>query len=120
MNLPNSVVSSGKTAIQALWDDTATVVREVDNEEDQTTKPQTVYDGITCHLVQKNAPTLDTSEAAAMTEPVFALEVDTAVVLHDGDTVTVQHNGQTFTGLVGLPFHRTFCNAVPLSGVEIA
>lgn len=120
MNLPGSVIASGKAAVQALWSDTATVTREVDNEEEQTTETQTVYEDISCHLVQTNAPTLDTSEAAALTEPVFTLEVDTAVILHDGDAVTVQHNGQTFKGLTGNPFHRTFCNTVPLSGVEIA
>lgn len=120
MNLPANIVASGKAAVQALWSDAATVTREVDNEEEQTTETQTVYSGILCHLVQKNAPTLDTSEAAALTEPVFTLEVDTAVILKDGDAVTVQHNGQTFKGLAGLPFHRTFYNGVPLSGVEIA
>ncbi|TQI69001.1 hypothetical protein [Clostridium sp. KNHs216] len=120
MNLPANIVASGKAAVQSLWSDTATVTREVDNEEEQTTEPQKVYENIVCHLVQKNAPTLDTSEAAALTEPVFTLEVDTAVILHGGDAVTVQHNGQTLKGLAGKPFHRTFCNAVPLSGVDIA
>lgn len=51
---------------------------------------------------------------------ILPLEVDTAVALKDGDAVTVQHNGQTFSGRAGLPFHRTFCNTVPLSGVKIA
>ena len=118
MNLPDSVISSGRAAVEALWEDTATVIRNID--VDQSTEAQTVYDGITCHLVQTNAPTLDTSQAAALTEPVFTLEVDTAVILHDGDVVTVQHKGQTFKGLAGLPFHRTFSNGVKLSGVEIA
>jgi hypothetical protein len=120
MNLPGSVTARGKAAVQALWNDTAAVIRDVDNEEEQTTKTQTIYENIPCHLVQKNAPTLNTSEAAALTEPVFTLEVDTAVALKDGDAVTVQHNGQTFSGRAGLPFHRTFCNTVPLSGVKIA
>ena len=120
MNLPDSVVESGKAAVQALWSDTATVTREVDNEAEQTTETQVIYENIPCHLVQTNAPTLDTGEAAALTDPVFTLEVDTAVILKDGDAVTVQHNGQTFRGLTGLPFHRTFYNAVKLSGVEIA
>jgi len=120
MNLPDSMIQSGKSAVQALWSDTATVTREADNEEEQTTETWTVYESIPCHLAQTNAPALDTSEAAALTEPVFTLEVDTAVILHDGDAVTVRHSGQTFKGLAGLPFHRTFCNAVKLSGVRIA
>ena len=120
MSLPDSVVSSGKAAVQVLWDDMATVVRDVDDPETQTTEPQTIYSGITCHLVQTSTPVLNTSQAAALTEPVFTLEVDMSVVLHDGDAVTVQHRGQTFKGLAGLPFHRTFCNAVKLSGVKIA
>ncbi len=104
--------------MQALWSDTVTITRDVDTE--QTTEAQTIYDDIPCHLVQSNAPTLDTSEAAALTEPVFTLEVDTGVILKDGDSITVQHGGQTFTGIAGTPFARSFCNAVKLSGVKIA
>lgn len=118
MNLPDSVLSSGKAALQALWDDTATITREVD--VDQSTETQTVYENIICHLSQTNEPVLDTSGAVAMTEPVFTLSVDTLVTLKSGDAVTVQHKGQTFTGLAGLPFHRIFCNSVKLSGVKIS
>jgi hypothetical protein len=118
MNLPDSLISSGKSAVQSLWDDTATVTRDVD--ADQTAKAQTAYEGITCHLVQASAPALDTSQAAGMTEPVFTLEVDTSVTLKEGDRITVRHQNQTFTGLAGLPFYRTFCNAVKLTGVKIS
>ena len=118
MNLPDNVVSSGKAAVQALWDDTATVVREI--EANQSSEEQTVYENILCHLSIKNAPALDTGKAAAMTEPVFTLLVDTLIMLHQGDSITVQHKGQTFAGLAGLPFNRTFSNSVVLSGVKIA
>ena len=118
MNLPENVIASGKAAVQALWSDTATIVRNVD--VGQTTEEQTAYADIPCHLLQANEPVLDTGAAAAMTEPVFTLEVDIGIVLKDGDKVTVQHGGQKFTGLAGLPFNRTFCNTVKLSGVEIS
>lgn len=118
MNIPASTISSGKSAVQAIWSDTATIVREVD--VNQTTELQTVYEDIPCHLSQSSAPVLNTNNAAAMTEPEFTLEVDTSVELKQGDKVTVQHNGQMFTGLAGLPFRRTFCNSVKLSGVDVA
>lgn len=118
MNLPESIMASGKAAVQALWDDTATIKRNVDIN--QTTETQMVYDGITCHLVQISAPLLDTSQAVAMTDPVFTLEVDTDVVLKEADEVAVQHKGRTFKGRAGLPFNRSFCNAVKLSGVKIS
>jgi hypothetical protein len=118
MNIPESVILSGKAAVQALWSDTATIVREVD--VNQTTESQTVYENIACHLSQSSEPILNTDNAAAMTELEFTLEVDTEVEIKEGDKVTVEHNGQTFTGLAGLPFRRTFCNSVKLSGVEVA
>lgn len=118
MNLPENVIASGKAAVQALWDDTATIIRNAD--VGQTTEKQAAYTDIPCHLSQANEPVLDTGAAAAMTEPVFTLEVDTGIVLKDGDKVTVQHGGQKFTGLAGLPFNRAFCNMVKLSGVKIA
>ena len=104
--------------MQAQWDDYATVTREVD--VDQSSEPQTVYTDILCHLSMKNAPALDTSGAAAQTEPVFTLLVDTAIALKSGDSITVQHKGQAFTGLAGLPFNRTFSNSVVLSGVKVS
>lgn len=84
MNIPASTISSGKSAVQAIWSDTATIVREVD--VNQTTELQTVYEDIPCHLSQSSAPVLNTNNAAAMTEPVFTLEVDTSVELKEGDT----------------------------------
>lgn len=118
MNLPSDTVASCKAVMQAQWDDSATVTREID--VDQSTETQTVYENILCHLSMKNAPALDTSGAAAQTEPIFTLLVDTAIVLQSGDSITVQHKGQTFMGLAGLPFNRTFSNSVVLSGVKIS
>nr|WP_319488479.1 hypothetical protein [uncultured Caproiciproducens sp.] len=118
MNLPSDTIASCKAVMQAQWDDTATVTR--DAEIDQSSEPQTVYSNILCHLSMKNMPTLNTDNAAAMTEPEFTLLVDTSVVLKEGDSITVQHKGQTFTGLAGLPFNRTFSNSVKMSGVKIA
>lgn len=118
MNLPAETIASCKAVMQAQWDDYATIKREVD--VDQSTETQTIYTNILCHLSMKNAPTLDTDNAAAQTEPIFTLLVDTAVTMLQGDSITVSHRGQTFTGLAGLPFNRTFSNSVVLSGVKIA
>lgn len=119
MNLPAETIASCKAVMQAQWDDYATVTREVPTD-DQSSESKTVYSNILCHLSEKSAPTLNTDNAAAMTEPVFTLLVDTPVILKSGDSITVQHMGQTFTGLAGLPFNRTFSNSVVLSGVEIS
>lgn len=118
MNLPAETIASCKAVMQAQWDDSATVTREVD--VDQSTETQTVYESILCHLSEKSAPVLNTDSAAAKTDPVFTLLVDTAITLKQGDSITVTHKGQTFTGLAGLPFNRTFSNSVVLSGVKIS
>ncbi|QAT48585.1 hypothetical protein EQM14_01635 [Caproiciproducens sp. NJN-50] len=118
MNLPIDTIASCKSVMQAQWDDYATVTRDVD--VNQSTETQTVYENILCHLSEKSAPVLNTDNAAAMTEPVFTLLVDTAVTLKQSDSITVLHKGQTFTGLAGLPFNRTFSNSVVLSGVKIS
>lgn len=119
MNLPSETIASCKAVMQAQWDDSATVIREVPTD-DQSSEPETIYSNILCHLSMKNAPLLNTDNAAAMTEPVFTLLVDTAVILKSGDSITVTHKGQTFKGLAGLPFNRTFSNGVVLSGVKIS
>lgn len=118
MNLPAETIASCKAVMQAQWDDYATVQRDVD--VNQSTETQTVYDNILCHLSMKSAPALNTNSAAAMTEPVFTLLVDTDIALKSGDSITVSHRGQTFTGLAGLPFNRTFSNSTILSGVKIS
>lgn len=118
MNLPAETIASCKAVMQAQWDDSATITREIDNG--RYTEVQKVYENILCHLSLKNAPALNTDGPAAVTEPEFTLLVDTAILLKEGDTITVQHKGQTFSGLAGLPFNRTFSNSVKLTGVRVS
>jgi len=118
MNLPAQTIESCKAVMQAQWDDSATVVREIDNGRYQ--ENQTVYENILCHLSLKNIPPLNTDGPAAVTEPEFTLLVDTTIILKQSDSITAQHRGQTFSGLAGLPFNRTFSNSVKLTGVTVS
>lgn len=118
MNLPVKTIESCKAVMQAQWDDSATVTREVDSGRSPET--QTAYKNILCHLSLKNIPPLNTDGPAAVVEPEFTLLVDTSVTLREGDSITVQHKIQTFTGLAGLPFNRTFSNSTKLTGVRVS
>lgn len=118
MNLPAQTIESCKAVMQEQWDDSATVTREVENG--RYSESQTVYENILCHLSLKTVPPLNTDGPAAVTEPEFTLLVDTSVALREGDSIAVQHKGQTFTGLAGLPFNRTFSNSVKLTGVRVS
>lgn len=119
MNLPTNVVSTGKTSIQALWNDLVTIDRDADPVVNNK-KTHYRYANIKCHLSQTNAPTLNQTSTVATTQPVYTLYVDTSVPLVTGDTLTIAHNGQTIKGVAGEPFNRSFSNAVKVNGVKIS
>lgn len=118
MRLPDNVVSQGKAAIQARWDDKVTVLREKANGN--VSEPQEVYRDLPCHFSQGGLPALSQSGTIAETELVCTLFVNTDVILHDGDTLIISHKGQTVSGVAGKPFHGSFSNSVKVKVADIA
>lgn len=118
MNLPDSLVATGKAAIQAQWSDKATVTRQ--EKVGNIMKSITKYTDIICHFSQTSQPVLDQSSTVATTKSVFTLFVDTAVQLVTGDTLTITHKGQTFLEVAGEPFNRTFSNGVKVEANKIS
>lgn len=119
MNLPDSLVASGKAAVQAQWSDKASVTRKgpiVNNKETILTP----YTNIACHFSQASQPILDQSSTVAITKSVFTLFVDTSVQLITGDTLNITHKGQTFIGVAGEPFNRTFSNGVKVEVTKVS
>lgn len=119
MNLPDSLVASGKAAVQAQWSDTVTIDRDflplVNNKKQHVT-----ISDITCHFSQTAQSALNQTDTVATSKDVYTLLVDTVVTLITGDTVTVTHKGQTFVGVAGKPFNRTFSNGVKVEVTKIS
>lgn len=110
MNLPANIIASGKAAVQAHWSDKATVTRK--EKVENVMKDITKYTDIKCHFSQSAQPVLNQSSTVATTTSIFTLFVDTEVQLVTGDTLKITHKGQTFEGVAGEPFNRTFSNGV--------
>lgn len=108
MRLPAEIVAAGKQQIQSLWDDTATITRK--HKVGNVMQDLVQYQGIKCHLSQSTQAAVKQSDTIAVTESAFTLFVDTAVKLKAGDTATVSHKNQTFVGVIGEPFYRSFSN----------
>lgn len=118
MKIPGNIIKTGKAALQALWDDRATVRREktIGNVKEDAV----VYDSVLCHFSQSSLPSLEQGEKAATTRTVAELFVDTAIVLRAGDTLEITHKGQKITGLAGKPYHGSFSNSVKIEELKFS
>lgn len=118
MRLPENILGQGKRALQALWDDTATIIRQEENGNVIGEEP--VYTGLPCHLSVSAQPALSESATAATVQRTYSLRLDGGIVVKPGDSVVITHKGQTYTGKAGEAFERSFCLVVPITDVVIA
>lgn len=82
-------------------------------------KPKTVYQSVPCHLSQSSPAPHEQTQTAAVINPSFSLHIDTDIVIIDGDALEITHNGQTWKGIAGQPFHRTFVNVIPVKAEKV-
>lgn len=116
MKISNSLKEAGKQAVQSLWDDKLSVKREQDSGN--VCGFIEVYKDITCHLCGSE-PTMKQGSEVATADTKYSVHVD-GVEIHAGDQMEVIHQGRVYKGAAGIPFPRSFCIVVPMTGVVIA
>lgn len=118
MKLPADNVAAGKAALQALWDDRATVLRK--QRVGNVMQDVEVLSNVLCHLSQSSPPAHKQGSSTATASPEFTLYVGTEVDIHLGDSLVITHKGQIFHGTAGEPFKRNFSIVVRVEGVKLA